>query len=278
MFDILGKVEKNRSFAARPGLPPPRPFAETRERAARSRSGRRRRNCCSARRKRRRSRRSSGADRARDLARRREAQLLDIGERLAEQGPLKPPVSLSVLKVETIQGARMAISPVSDLILDVARAADPQKAGAARASCPTALRRRSIRRRGDARGIFGDAETSGAVGRHRPLRLPQSRRASSRRRRLPRTRRRWASRACCSKASSMKCCRRTRADVYGSGVAGDVWRSMMSEKIADEVAKSGALENRGPPVRHASGSVAALDREQDSAGFAACSSTPDAKI
>jgi hypothetical protein len=31
-------------------------------------------------------------------------------------------------------------------------------------------------------------------------------------------------------------------EVFGGGVAGDVWKSMLSEKIADEVAKSGALQ------------------------------------
>jgi hypothetical protein len=31
-------------------------------------------------------------------------------------------------------------------------------------------------------------------------------------------------------------------EVFGAGVAGDVWKSMLSEKIADEVAKSGALK------------------------------------
>jgi hypothetical protein len=30
--------------------------------------------------------------------------------------------------------------------------------------------------------------------------------------------------------------------VFGEGVAGDVWKSMLSEKIANEVAKSGALK------------------------------------
>jgi hypothetical protein len=30
--------------------------------------------------------------------------------------------------------------------------------------------------------------------------------------------------------------------VFGGGVAGDVWKSMLSDKIADEVAKSGALK------------------------------------
>ena len=29
--------------------------------------------------------------------------------------------------------------------------------------------------------------------------------------------------------------------VFGGGVAGDVWKSMLSEKIANEVAKSGSL-------------------------------------
>ena len=31
-------------------------------------------------------------------------------------------------------------------------------------------------------------------------------------------------------------------DVFGSGVAGDVWRSMLSDKIANQIAKSGALK------------------------------------
>jgi hypothetical protein len=31
-------------------------------------------------------------------------------------------------------------------------------------------------------------------------------------------------------------------NVFGGGVAGDVWKSMLSEKIANEVAKSGSLK------------------------------------
>jgi hypothetical protein len=33
--------------------------------------------------------------------------------------------------------------------------------------------------------------------------------------------------------------------VFGSGVAGDVWKSMLAEKIADQIAKSGALKIGG---------------------------------
>jgi hypothetical protein len=126
----------------------------------------------------------------------------------------------------------MAISPVSDLILDVARAADPQKASAASRALGS--------------GESAPAEFSATLKQAAP---PVD--AGSYAYRNPASTITPAMTPARKAAAGLESVLLTSmieemlpkdaADVYGSGVAGDVWRSMLSEKIANEVAKSGAL-------------------------------------
>lgn len=52
-------------------------------------------------------------------------------------------------------------------------------------------------------------------------------------------------------------------DVFGEGTAGDMWKSMLSEKISDELAKSGTLGiSRRLFAGHANSSAAALSHAE----------------
>jgi peptidoglycan hydrolase FlgJ len=131
----------------------------------------------------------------------------------------------------------MAISPASDIILDVARAADPQKAViATRALAATA---------GDANPDF-----AGALGNPRGVaphdfsyRNPSdSSRSVSPSPMTPERKAAIGLEGLLLKNFIDQMLPRDATEVFGSGVAGDVWRSMLSEKIADQIAKSGALK------------------------------------
>ncbi|PPQ38569.1 hypothetical protein CKO16_09770 [Rhodoblastus acidophilus] len=127
----------------------------------------------------------------------------------------------------------MAISPVSDLILDVARAADPQKASAASRALTS--------------GASAPAEFSTALTRAAPqvdssryaYREPASTLTPAM---SPARKAAIGLESVLLKSMIDEMLPKDAPDVYGSGVAGDVWRSMMSEKIAEQVAKSGALK------------------------------------
>jgi hypothetical protein len=127
----------------------------------------------------------------------------------------------------------MAISPASDIILDVARAADPQKAMAATRALAEAQNVGTVDFDGALKGLSG-------VGlRNLSYRNPTAV--------LPMAATREGKAAAGLESLLLKglidqMLPKDAADVFGSGVAGDVWRSMLSEKIADQIAKSGALK------------------------------------
>jgi peptidoglycan hydrolase FlgJ len=125
----------------------------------------------------------------------------------------------------------MAISPVSDLIVDVARAADPQKAsaasralgaGAAPAEFSTALKQSAPPLAAGSYAYRAPAHTISPA-------MTPARKAEI------------GLESVLLKTMIDELLPKDAADIYGSGVAGDVWRSMLSEKIANEVAKSGSL-------------------------------------
>jgi hypothetical protein len=130
----------------------------------------------------------------------------------------------------------MAISPASDIILDVARAADPQKAsattralaegaGAADASAGFSRALQSVSAATSGLYAYRNAGASsqtkgGAAAQKATVGLESVLLKSFIDQMLP----------------------KDAVEVFGGGVAGDVWKSMLSDKIADEVAKSGALK------------------------------------
>jgi hypothetical protein len=136
----------------------------------------------------------------------------------------------------------MAISPTSDLILDVARAADPAKAQAT-------TRALAAGNSGSASGDAPSAEFSATLDRmagapaatrdysyHNPTAAIQSSVETK------------AHKAAIGVESVLlksfvdQMLPKDAVNVFGGGVAGDVWKSMLSEKIANEVAKSGSLK------------------------------------
>jgi peptidoglycan hydrolase FlgJ len=127
----------------------------------------------------------------------------------------------------------MAISPASDIILDVAQAADPQKALAT----TRALASASGRLAPDFAATLNSFPANSSAG--------ESYKAPALFAPRPETPERKAALGLESlllKNFVDQMLPKDAADVFGSGVAGDVWKSMLSEKIADQIAKSGALK------------------------------------
>jgi peptidoglycan hydrolase FlgJ len=131
----------------------------------------------------------------------------------------------------------MAISPSSDLILDVARAADPQKAAVTTRALVSASGG------SDAAMEFSQAMNGLSSGRASHDYRYQNPTASAHAA-IQTT----AQKAAVGLESVLlknfidQMLPKDAVDVFGGGVAGDVWKSMLSEKIAAEVAKSGALK------------------------------------
>jgi hypothetical protein len=126
----------------------------------------------------------------------------------------------------------MAILPTSDLILDVARAADPQKALAATRALTAASG-------GDGAGftttLAGFSPSLTRYGYKNPS--PSLGAAET-----PAHKAAVGLESVLLKNFVDQMLPKDVVAVFGEGVAGDVWKSMLSEKIANEVAKSGALK------------------------------------
>ncbi len=133
----------------------------------------------------------------------------------------------------------MAISPVSDLILDVARAADPQKASATTRALAAA----------------GNEPLQGADFAATLDRAPAARPATrdySYQNRVAAAAKNGMQSAASKAAVGLESVLlksfidqmlpKDAVEVFGGGVAGDVWKSMLAEKIANQVANSGSLK------------------------------------
>ncbi|MEO5323413.1 rod-binding protein [Mesorhizobium sp. CC13] len=126
----------------------------------------------------------------------------------------------------------MAISPPSDIVLDVAKAAEPAGVRAARAALAN--------RTGAAAGTFSLGETPAVAG------------GSLTRETVTDGLERQPDKA--APAESMKrfeamvlqtfienMLPKNTESVYGQGMAGDMWKSMMAERLADTVAERGGI-------------------------------------
>lgn len=137
----------------------------------------------------------------------------------------------------------MAISPTSDLILDVARAADPQKALATTRALASASQGAVS---SDASGDFAKALDSLPSAPAKVASADYSYRAPMASAHGPVET--AAHKAAVGLESVLlksfvdQMLPKDAVGVFGGGVAGDVWKSMLSEKIANEVAKSGSLK------------------------------------
>lgn len=122
----------------------------------------------------------------------------------------------------------MAISPPSDLVLDVLRAADPASVQAARARLASGTPAPAA-----AAGETFSAEFNRAghtMAAARPAGAPKE---------APEAYRKFEAMVLQSFIQSML--PKDSEDVYGKGTAGNVWKSMMARQIADVISKRGGI-------------------------------------
>jgi Rod binding domain-containing protein len=122
---------------------------------------------------------------------------------------------------------RLAISPPSDIVLDVARAAAPADIEAARAGL---MRRAGGMATGALDGAFSLMETArGAIGRAEGAgKVDQSE-----------AYRKFEAMVLQTFIQNML--PKEGSAVYGEGMAGDMWKSMLAEKLAGAVAERGGI-------------------------------------
>jgi hypothetical protein len=126
----------------------------------------------------------------------------------------------------------------SDLIVDVARAADPQRAAA------MAQRLAALNASGDPQA-FVDAlssATSSTPANFEPAvdaRVALANPAQAEAGRATKARQQFEATLLNSFIGEMM--PKDTSSAFGGGYAGDMWRSLLAEKVADQIAKSGAL-------------------------------------
>lgn len=111
----------------------------------------------------------------------------------------------------------MAISPPSDIVLDVARAADPEDIRKAHA---------------DLMNRIGGGEASFEVASHAPARTTKPADGSESFKRFE---------AMVLQTFIQNMLPRDAEGVYGKGFAGDMWKTQMAERLADTVAERGGI-------------------------------------
>lgn len=131
----------------------------------------------------------------------------------------------------------MAISPPSDLVLDVVNAADPTQVTAAREKL------RSIGAAREASVLT--ASNDGFASAINSIQTPESQaglgkiRASAEHEKVPETYRKFEASILSTFIQNMM--PKESEDVYGKGSAGEFWKSMMSEQMADAISKRGGI-------------------------------------
>ncbi|MDO9418260.1 rod-binding protein [Pararhizobium sp.] len=131
----------------------------------------------------------------------------------------------------------MAISPVSDLVLDVVRAADPaqvQEAQSKLKSDKAAFQAASLAESGNGFGtavnLLNRADTASGLG-------DTNNRAKSTE--VPPAYRKFEAMVLQNFVKSMLPAE--NEEIYGKGVAGDMWKSMMAEQIGNVIAEDGGI-------------------------------------
>ncbi len=131
----------------------------------------------------------------------------------------------------------MAISPPSDLVMDVVRAADPtavQEAQAKLKANKAAFAATSLAENG--KGFGAAMKFIDTPGTTAGLGNPE---ASKKVAEMPEEYRKFEASVLSTFVNSML--PKETEDVYGKGSAGEFWKSMMAEKIADEMSKKGGV-------------------------------------
>ncbi len=136
-----------------------------------------------------------------------------------------------------MKGRDVAISPPSDLVLDVVRAADPnavQEAQAKLKASKAAFAASSLAETGKGFGAAMDlidqpATRAGLGSAEAPKKLAE----------MPDEYRKFESSILQNFINTML--PKETEEVYGKGSAGEFWKSMMAEKIADEMSQRGGV-------------------------------------
>ncbi len=137
-----------------------------------------------------------------------------------------------------MKGQSVAISPPSDLVLDVVRAADPTGVQAAQAKLQASRAAFAASSLADAGKGFGAAldviDTPGTKAG-----LDHVDRVKSNRAEMPDEYRKFEASILQNFVNSML--PNDSEQTYGKGSAGEFWKSMMAEKISEEMSKSGGI-------------------------------------
>ncbi|MDQ1197614.1 rod-binding protein [Agrobacterium sp. SORGH_AS 787] len=131
----------------------------------------------------------------------------------------------------------MAISPPSDLVLDVVNAADPMQVSAAREKlrAVSATREASVL----------TASNAGFASAINSIETPESRAGlgnihrQEHHEKIPETYRKFEASVLNTFIQNMM--PSDTEEVYGKGSAGEFWKSMMSEQMADQMSKKGGI-------------------------------------
>lgn len=129
----------------------------------------------------------------------------------------------------------MAISPPSDLVLDVVRAADPASVQEAQAKLKTNRSSFEANSLADAGNGFGAAVSI----LNRDSVLPAAADGAASGKAVPETYRKFEAMVLQNFVKSMLPA--DSEDVYGKGTAGEIWRGMMAEQIGEVIAKGGGI-------------------------------------
>lgn len=131
----------------------------------------------------------------------------------------------------------MAISPPSDLVLDVVRAADPASVQEAQAQLRSNRASFEATSLADAGGGFGAAVSilnrNSAAGSAMPTAVSGGDKA------IPETYRKFEAMVLQNFVKSMLPAE--SEEIYGKGTAGEIWRGMMAEQIGDVISKGGGI-------------------------------------
>jgi peptidoglycan hydrolase FlgJ len=146
---------------------------------------------------------------------------------------------MAVGAATVMKGHDVAISPPSDLVLDVVRAADPTEVQAAQAKLKANRAAFAASSLADAGKGFGAAmdviDTSGTRAGLDHVRHAKKTDAAE----MPDEYRKFEASILSTFVNSML--PSDSEEVYGKGSAGDFWKGMMAEKISDEMSKSGGI-------------------------------------
>ncbi len=131
----------------------------------------------------------------------------------------------------------MAISPPSDIVLDVLRAADPSEVQAAQAKLKANRATFAASSLASAGNGFSAAVDllDGSESKARIAHADRSAKSAE----MPEEYRKFEASILQNFVNSMM--PKDSEDIYGKGSAGEFWQSMMSEQIADQMSKNGGI-------------------------------------